>query len=74
MKYKDFVRWCNERACDGCWGLPVAMSCIAIIDEVKSAPFWKRKKVWNEFNADNRIEEYIVKPVNKRIEEIKKGE
>ena len=25
MKYKEFIRWCNERACDGCWGMLEAM-------------------------------------------------
>lgn len=73
MKYKDFVRWCNERACDSCWGFTTATMCIAIMAEVNSAPFWKRKKVWDKLNADNCIEEQIVNPVNKLIEEFMKG-
>lgn len=39
MKYKEFVRWCNERACDGCWGLNTAMICINIINNMTSIPF-----------------------------------
>lgn len=73
MKYKDFVRWCNGRACDGCWGFTTATMCIAIMNEVNSAPFWKRKKVWDKLNTDNCIDEQIVKPVNKLIEEFMKG-
>jgi hypothetical protein len=29
MKYKEFVKWCNERACDGAWSIGTAMSCLA---------------------------------------------
>lgn len=28
MKFKEFVNWCNERACDGCWGMLEAIACI----------------------------------------------
>ena len=28
MKFKEFAKWCNERACDGCWGMLEAMACI----------------------------------------------
>ena len=30
MKFKEFAKWCNERACDGCWGMLEAMACIDI--------------------------------------------
>lgn len=44
MKFKEFTNWCNERACDGCWGMLEAMACIDLIGEVKKVPFWKREK------------------------------
>ena len=44
MSFKEFVRWCNERACDGCWGLSAAITCVGIMHEVEEKPFWKREK------------------------------
>ena len=34
MKFKEFTNWCNERACDGCWGMLEAIACINLINEV----------------------------------------
>lgn len=48
MKFKEFVNWCNERACDGCWGTLTAMTCIDLIKEIRKAPFLKREKIWKE--------------------------
>lgn len=48
MKYKEFVDWCNQRACDGCWGLKEAMWCCDMITEVNNASFFKKKKKWLE--------------------------
>lgn len=48
MTFKEFVIWCNDRACDGCWGMNEAMICIAIVEGVKNKPFWKRKKEWKK--------------------------
>lgn len=48
MKFKEFTNWCNERACDGCWGMLEAMTCISLIKEIRKAPFWKREKIWKE--------------------------
>lgn len=48
MKFKEFENWCNERACDGCWGMLEAMTCIGLIKEIRKAPFWKREKLWKE--------------------------
>lgn len=45
MKFKEFENWCNERACDGCWGMLTAMVCIDLIGKVKKAPFWKKRKI-----------------------------
>ena len=36
MEYKEFVRWCNERAADGCWGMQTAMICASIIAEIRA--------------------------------------
>ena len=39
MKFKEFVNWCNERTCDGCWGMLEAMTCIDLINEIRKIPF-----------------------------------
>lgn len=69
MKFKEFVAWCNERACDGCWGMITAMVCIDVIADIRKVPFWRREKVWKEkYEAD--ILEDIVTPINQMIEEM----
>lgn len=68
MTFKEFVIWCNERACDGCWGMNEAMICIAIMSEIKNKPFWKRKKEWKKF--EDEVVTKIVNPINKKIEEL----
>lgn len=70
MKYKEFVRWCNERACDGCWSSNTAMICINIINNMKSISFWKRKREWNKISND--VYNEIVLPINRKIEELKR--
>lgn len=35
MKFKDFVKWCNDRDSDGCWSFMTATYCIDIIEEVR---------------------------------------
>lgn len=72
MKYKEFVAWCNKRACDGYWSPDTIMYCIAVMDEVNSAPIWKRKKVWNTHK--DYVTNKIVNVINKKIEEYLKGE
>lgn len=32
MKFKEFVQWCNDRACDGCWGIKEFVICKSIGD------------------------------------------
>ena len=68
MTFKEFVIWCNERACDGCWGMNEATICIAIMAEVKNKPFWKRKKKWKMI--EDEVVTKIVNPINKKIEEL----
>lgn len=67
MTYKEFVKWCNERACDGRWGLLTAIVCIDIIDSMRSTPFWRRKKKWNEY--EQRVVTELVNPTNEKIRE-----
>lgn len=69
MSFKEFLAWCNERACDGCWGLIEAMICIDVITEVGKKPFWKREKFWRETYMTEVIRE-IVNPTNQKIGEL----
>lgn len=63
MSYKDFVAYCNNRACDGRWSKLDAMACLDIIEtinkiEVKRLGFIPnkretekaREKAWKEYN------------------------
>lgn len=70
MKYKEFKDWCNQRACDGCWGLGAVMFCIDVIKQIQSKPFWKRESEWQKLNAEHSIETNIVIPINHKIAEI----
>lgn len=49
MTYREFQNWCNDRACDGRWGIQDAMMCIQVLEIINTTPFWKRNKVWKEF-------------------------
>lgn len=71
MKFKQFVRWCNERACDGCWGMLEAMACIDLIATVRKKPFWKREALWKE-EYEQRVLDEIVNPINRMIAEKEK--
>ena len=44
MKFKEFSSWCNDRACDGCWGLTEAIICSNLAEEIYKLPFWNREK------------------------------
>lgn len=68
MKYKEFKKWCNDRACDGCWGMTTAMICCSIISDINEEPFWKREKKWKEI--ENEIVTNIVEPIEKKIVEL----
>lgn len=72
MTYKEFFRWCEERACDGCWGYETAINCLETYRTIKETPFWERKKVWAEY--EQPIVEMFVKPTNEKIEQWKVGE
>ena len=67
MTFKEFVEWCNMRACDGSWGLYHVIGAIDIIRDVRKKPFWKREKYWEERYKNDAISR-IVNPVNRAIE------
>jgi hypothetical protein len=60
VTYKQFKSWCNERACDGRWGMNTALACIEVMKQINRKPFWKREKEWQKWNRDWRIEEIFV--------------
>lgn len=72
MTYKEFRAWCNERACDGYWSMMTSLSCIGVMEEISSVPFWKRKKAWKAI--EDEVVTKIVNPINKKIEEYLKQE
>ena len=69
MTFKEFVAWCNERACDGCWGFNTVIACINAMNEVKLSPPWAREAAWQRVNREHRIVRDYVIPTNKKIEE-----
>ena len=73
MTFKEFVEWCNKRACDGCWGMITAMSCIDLIKTVKKVPFWKREKYW-KMEYEKRVLDEIVNPINEKMKHLVKEE
>lgn len=72
MTYKEFVSWCNDRACDGCWSMGTAMYCIEVMNNINHSPFWKRKKEW--LKVKDEIERDVVSVINAKIQELKGGE
>lgn len=49
MNFKEFVQQCNEKACNGQWGIQEALLCIDIIDKVNDIKitrfgFYSKKK------------------------------
>lgn len=66
MTFKEFTVWCNERACDGCWGMLTAMTCLDLMATVNKIPFWKREKVWRE-QYEKQVLDEIVEPINQKI-------
>jgi len=70
MTFKEFSAWCNQRACDGMWGMNEALACLEVGKMIYKVPFWKREKEWQKWNADWHMEEIFVKPTNERIAEV----
>ena len=65
--FKEFDIWCNNRACDGCWGPIVAMACIDILADIRKHPFWKREKEFQKIK--DQLNEEIIIPINQMIYE-----
>ena len=66
MTYKQFSKWCNDRAADGCWGFKEASLCCYVITEIQKLPFWKTEKAWR--GEEEFIVNKIVKPINDMIQ------
>lgn len=69
MTFKEFVSWCNQRACDGCWGMLDAMVCIDIVNTIRKELFWRREKVWKR-DFENRVVDEIIIPIENKIKEV----
>ena len=69
MKYKKFVAWCNQRACDGCWSMLTAMACIDLIGKMRKVPFWKREKIWKE-KYEKQVLDEIINPIEEKMKEL----
>lgn len=72
MKYRQFVDWCNQRACDGRWSYDTAVFCIKIVDCINSLPFWKRKRAWREIR--DAVTRDVVSVIDEKIKMIGKEE
>lgn len=72
MTHKEFLSWCNKRACDGYWSFEVAMCCTDIADRLYSVPFWRREKEWLKIKDEIEIEK-VVLYINAEIEALKGG-
>lgn len=68
MTFKEFIAWCNDRACDGTWNLIEAMVAIDIVEDVRKNRPWRREKYWKK-RYESHVMQQIVMPINKRIEE-----
>lgn len=64
MTYKQFIQWCNNRACDGRWSINAFIVCKSIIKNIEHLPFWKRKKEW--LKIKDEVEKDIVSVTNKK--------
>lgn len=68
MTFKQFRRWCNDRACDGWWGHQEALLCIDVMSQIQKLPFWKRERVWKQIEGRMMLE--VIGPTNRKIKEI----
>ena len=70
MSFKEFRAWCNNRACDGCWNMLTAMTCIELLEKIQRVPFWKREKTW-QHEYKNQVLKEIINPIEAKIKELK---
>ena len=68
MTFKQFKRWCNDRACDGCWGYNDAIYCIDLIQTMMKIPWWKRERVWKKIGL--QVLATVVTPINQKRQEM----
>ena len=68
MTFKQFKRWCSDRACDGCWGYEEALFCCELIRDMMKIPWWKREKVWKKIEI--QVLASIVTPTNQKRQEM----
>ena len=61
MTFKEFSDWCNERSCDGCWSMHMAMQCIYIFEEIISKPVRKREIEFQKYVKETNLVEVINK-------------
>lgn len=71
MKYKEFTKWCNDRACDGYWSAETAKYCIEVINKINQEPFWRKEKKWRKI-YENTMVYGVVNPINKKIRAVNK--
>lgn len=64
MEYKEFIRWCNDRAADGYWDLETAKFCGKLISKIQKMRWWKRNKIWKQ-NYEQDVVNDIVIPFDK---------
>lgn len=61
MTYKDFKKYCSDRASDGQWSMLEAMACLHVIkeiDSIKVKGLFKRKKTMQAREAEWRRRNY----------------
>ena len=73
MTFKEFSAWCNERVCNGRWGMFNAMECIAVITEINKNRKWKREKTWQQHKSREYFE-MLVDAINEKIEGVASDE
>lgn len=67
MTFKEFVKWCNDRTCDGYWSMNDAIACMQIMKEVNEVWFsWRKENFWQK-NYSEAVETQIVNPINQKI-------
>ena len=73
MTFKEFSRWCNNKACTGQLGYYEATTCMSIYEDVKKVFILKREKYWQEKYAQD-VYLSIVEPTEKIIKQYEQGD
>ena len=72
MTYRQFVKWMNDRAADGQWGMAHSMAAVGLLTAVKEQAFWSRRKFWR--NIGEAAAKAIVADVERVRRESADGE